>query len=191
MRIATGEETRDLEQTPTSPAAQLGKLGGLRGRGRSRCARVMGCPLSCGPSAIWLPWLTHRPRRRRSGMPARRASRKSTSDFKLRHSPHSPPRRHLAPTPPKRGMHLPGDRRWTGASPTRSGPEGSSRNGSPLGSFAGLPLLSFRRSVATITAALSSGDRLVCPAFSRTTPPSKTMRSRYPRGRGCSVTRCP
>ncbi len=36
-------------------------------------------------------------------------------------------------------MQYPGGRRWTGASPTRSGPEGSSRNGSPLGSFVGLP----------------------------------------------------
>jgi hypothetical protein len=28
MRIATGEEKEDLDQTPPSPAAQLGKLGG-------------------------------------------------------------------------------------------------------------------------------------------------------------------
>ena len=28
MRIATGEETEELDQTPVSPAAQLGKLGG-------------------------------------------------------------------------------------------------------------------------------------------------------------------
>ncbi len=32
-----------------------------------------------------------------------------------------------------------GDRRRTSASPTRSGPEGSSRNEFPLGSMAGLP----------------------------------------------------
>jgi hypothetical protein len=28
MRIATGEEEEDIDQTPPSPAAQLGKLGG-------------------------------------------------------------------------------------------------------------------------------------------------------------------
>lgn len=28
MRIATGEEAEDLDQTPASAAAQLGKLGG-------------------------------------------------------------------------------------------------------------------------------------------------------------------
>ena len=28
MRIATGEETEELDQTPASAAAQLGKLGG-------------------------------------------------------------------------------------------------------------------------------------------------------------------
>jgi hypothetical protein len=28
MRIATGEDAEELDQTPVSPAAQLGKLGG-------------------------------------------------------------------------------------------------------------------------------------------------------------------
>jgi hypothetical protein len=48
----------------------------------------------------------------------------------------------LAPLPPNRDMHLPGGRRRTGASPTRSGPEGSSRNEFPPGSLSGLPLAS-------------------------------------------------
>ena len=72
--------------------------------------------------------------------PNDRTARKRRRSARCVAVPPGPRFARTCPPPPEACYAVPGGRRRTGASPTRSGPEGSSRNEFPPGSLSDLPL---------------------------------------------------